>query len=109
MCVLYRDEPKGKSMEVTGTIKLARTCCKNGDEKLTRKVHEVKEDGKRKRERPRKTWEEEVREKNIYGKRRKMGGRKENVQRQRENNVANYGGETHETQLLTTLHHKYEF
>ena len=61
MCILYRDELKVKSMEVTGTIKLARTCCKNGDEKLARKVHEAKEDGKRKRERPRKTWEEEVR------------------------------------------------
>ena len=47
-----------------------------GEEKLTRKVYEAKEGGKSKNV-------VERSEKSIWGKRRKMGERKENVQRQK--------------------------
>ena len=68
---------------------------------MTRKIHETKENGKRKRGRPRRTWMEEVR--------KACESRGENVKTQgkcakTEKCGNNYGGETHETQFRTTLH-----
>ena len=56
---VYGDELGVESMEVTiqrRQLRWLKLVTRKGEERMARKVHEAKEDGERKRGRPRKTW-----------------------------------------------------
>ena len=65
-------------------------------EKYTKQKKAEKEIGEDRGKRGWKKWERHMKQEE------KMGGRKENVQRQKSGNK--YGGETHEAQFRTILH-----
>ena len=59
----YTDELKVESIEVTiqwGQLRWLGHITRTGEKRLARNVYEAKEDGERKRGKPRKRWMEEV-------------------------------------------------